>query len=85
MIDAVTSMFIRAKNRNIFSRLFKMMSTINDLKSNESSSILMKQDMSMSLSVTTLTRTDRFSNSLRFLASELTQDNHVLYVSTSCI
>ncbi len=28
----------------------------------------MKQDMSMSLSVTTLTRTDRFSNSLQFRA-----------------
>jgi len=68
----VTSMFIRARDRNIFSRLLKMMSTINDLKSNESSSILMKQDMSMSLSVTTLMKADRFSNSLRFRASELT-------------
>ena len=81
----VTSMFIKAKNRNIFFRLFKMMFTINDLKSNESSSILMKQDMSMSLSITTLTKTDRFSNSLRFHASELIQDSHMLYVLTSCI
>ncbi len=84
-IMSVTSMFIRAKNRNIFFRLFKMMSTINDLKSNESSSILMKQDMSMSLSVTTLTRTDYFLNSLRFRASELIQDSCMLYVLTSCI
>ncbi len=84
-IMSVTSMSIRARNRNIFSRLLKMTSTINDLKSNESSSILMKQDMSMSLSVTTLTKADHFSNSLRFRASELTQDSHVLYVLTSCI
>ncbi len=84
-IMSVTSMFIRARNRNIFSRLFKMTSTINDLKSNESSSILMKQDMSMSLSITTLTKADRFSNSLRFHASELTWDSRVLYVLTSCI
>jgi len=53
-VMSVTSMSIRARNRNIFSRLFKMTSTINGLKSNKSSSILMKQDMSMSLSVTTL-------------------------------
>ncbi len=84
-VMSVTLMSIRARNRNIFSRLFKMMFTINDLKSNESLSILMKQDMSMSLSVTTLTRTDRFSNSLRFRASELTWDSHMLYVLTSCI
>ncbi len=84
-IMSVTLMSIRARDRNIFSRLFKMTLTINDLKSNESSSILMKQDMSMLLSVTTLTRTDRFSNSLRFRASELIQDSRVLYVLTSCI
>ncbi len=41
-IMSVTLMSIRVKNRNIFSRLLKMMFTINDLKSNESSSILMK-------------------------------------------
>ncbi len=84
-VMSVTSMFIRARDQNIFSRLFKMTFTINDLKSNESSSILTKQDISMSLSVTTLTKADRFSNSLRFHASELIQDNHVLYVLTSCI
>ncbi len=71
-VMSVTSMFIRTKNRNIFSRLLKMTFTINDLKSNESSSILMKQNMSMSLSITTLTKTDHFSNSLQFHASELT-------------
>ncbi len=84
-VMSVTSMSIRARNRNIFFRLLKMTFTINDLKSNESSSILMKQDMSMSLSITTLTKTDCFSNLLWFRASELTQDNHVLYVLTSCI
>ena len=84
-IMSMTSMFIRMKNRNIFSRLLKMMLTINDLKLNESSSILMKQDMSMSLSVTTLTRTSRFSNSLRFHAFELIQDSCMLYVLTFCI
>ncbi len=71
-IMSVTSMFIRMKNWNIFFKLFKMMLTINDLKLNESSSILMKQNMSMLLSVTTLTRADHFSNSLQFHASELT-------------
>ncbi len=71
-VMSVTSVFIRVKNLNIFSRLFKMTSTVNDLKSNESSDMLMKQNMSILLSVTTLTKTDRFSNSLRFHASELT-------------
>ena len=70
-VMSVTSMFIRARNQNIFLKLFKMMSTINDLKSNELLSILMKQDISMSLSVTTLMKVNRFLNSLRFHASEL--------------
>ncbi len=68
----VTSVFIRAKDLNIFSRLLKMTSTMNDLKSNESSNMLMKQNMSISLSITTLTRADHFSNLLQFRASELT-------------
>ncbi len=59
----VTSVFIRARNLNIFSKLLKMTSTVNDLKLNESSDMLMKQNMSILLSVTTLTKTDRFSNS----------------------
>ncbi len=84
-VMSVTLISIRAKDLNIFSRLFKMMSTVNDLKSNESSGMLMKQNTSISLSVTTLTRTSRFSNSLRFHASELIQDSRVLYVLTSCI
>ncbi len=71
-VMSVTLMFIRAKDRNIFSKLLKMTFTINGLKSNESSSILMKQDMSMSLSVTTLTRANRFLNSLQFYVSKLT-------------
>ena len=46
-VMSMTSIFIRARNLNIFSKLFKMMSTINDLKSNESSDMLMKQNMSI--------------------------------------
>ncbi len=41
-VMSITSVFIRAKNLNIFSKLLKMTSTINDLKSNESSDMLMK-------------------------------------------
>ncbi len=84
-VMSVTSVSIRAKDLNIFSRLFKMTSIVNDLKSNELSDMLMKQNTSILLSVTTLTKTSRFSNSLRFRASELTQDSCVLYVLTSCI
>ncbi len=84
-VMSVTSVFIRAKNLNIFSRLFKMILTVNDLKSNESSDMLMKQNMSISLSITTLMKTSRFLNSLRFCASELIQDSCMLYVLTSCI
>ena len=84
-VMSVTSVFIRARDLNIFSRLFKMTSTVNDLKSNESSDMPMKQNMSISLSVTTLTKTDRFSNSQRSRALESSQDSHMLYVLTSCI
>ncbi len=62
-VMSVTSVFIRAKNLNIFSRLLKMTSIMNDLKSKESSDMLMKQNMSILLSVTTLMRTNRFLNS----------------------
>ncbi len=51
------------RNLNIFSRLFKMTSTVNDLKSNKSSGMLMKQNMNTSLSITTLTKVDHFLNS----------------------
>ncbi len=61
----MTLVFIKADNLNIFFKLLKMTLTVNDLKLNESSSMLMKQDMSMSLLVTTLTKTCRFSNSQR--------------------
>ncbi len=71
-VMSVTSVFIRARDLNIFSRLFKMTSTVNDLKLNESSDMLMKQNMSISLSVTTFMKTSRFLNSLQFHASELT-------------
>jgi len=84
-VMSVTFIFIRAKDLNIFSRLFKMMSTVNDLKSNESSDMLMKQNTSISFSVTTLTRTSCFSNLLQFRASELTWDSRMLYVLISCI
>ncbi len=84
-IMSVTSVFIRVRNLNFFSRLFKMMSTVNDLKSNESSDMLMKQNISILLSVTTLTKVSHFLNSLWFRASELIQDSHMLYVLTSCI
>ncbi len=69
-IMSVTSVSIRARNLNIFSRLLKMTSTVNDLKSNESSNMLMKQNMSISFSVTTLTKTDRFLNSQQSHALE---------------
>ncbi len=84
-IMSVTSVSIRARNLNIFSRLFKMTSTVNDLKSNELSGMLMKQNMSISFSVTTLTRADRFSNSQQSRALESSRDSHMLYVLTSCI
>ncbi len=61
-IMSVTSISIRARDLNIFSRLLKMTSKVNDLKSNESSDMLMKQNMSILLSVTTLTKADHFSN-----------------------
>ncbi len=77
---SMTSVYIKARNLNIFSKLFKMTSTVNDLKLNKSSDMLMKQNMSILFSVITLTKTDHFSNSLQFHASELIQDNHVLYV-----
>ncbi len=81
----MTSVFIKVKNLNIFSKLFKMTSTMNDLKSNESSNMLMKQNMSILLSVTTLMKADRFSNSLQIHTSELIQDSCMLYVLTFCI
>ncbi len=84
-VMSVTSVSIKVKDLNIFSRLFKMTSTVNDLKSNESSDMLMKQNMSISSSVTTLTRADHFSNSQRSCALESSQSSHMLYVLTSCI
>ncbi len=84
-VMSVTSISIRARNLNIFFRLLKITSTVNDLKSNESSDMLMKQNMSISFSVTTLTRTDHFSNSQRSHALESSQSSHMLYVLTSCI
>ncbi len=84
-VMSVTSISIRAKNLNIFFKLLKMTSTVNDLKSNESSDMLMKQNMNISLSVTTLTKTDRFLNSQRSRALESSWNSHMLYVLTSCI
>ncbi len=61
-VMSMTLVFIRVKNLNIFSKLFKMMSTVNDLKSNESSDMLIKQNMSILFSIITLTKADRFLN-----------------------
>ncbi len=84
-VMSMTSVFIRAKNLNIFSKLLKMTSTVNDLKSNESSDMLMKQNMSILLSVTTLMKAGRFSNSQRSHALKSSWNSHMLYVLTSCI
>ncbi len=81
----MTSVFIRVKDLNIFFKLLKMTSTMNNLKSNESSNMLMKQNMNISFSVTTLMRADCFLNSQWSHALELFQDSHMLYVLTSCI
>ena len=84
-IMSVTSVSIRARDLNIFSRLLKMTSTVNNLKSNKSSDMLMKQNMSISFSVTTLTKADRFLNLQQSHALELSWSSHMLYVLTSCI
>ncbi len=63
-VMSMTSIFIKVRNLNIFSKLLKMTSTVNDLKLNESLNMLMKQDMSILLSITTLMRTSHFSNLL---------------------
>ncbi len=84
-IMSVTLISIRARNLNIFSKLFKMTSTVNDLKSNELSNMLMKQNMSILLSVTTLTKADHFSNLQQSHALESSWSSHMLYVLTSCI
>ncbi len=54
--------FIKVRNLNIFSQLFKMMLTVNDLISKELSSMLIKQDINMLFLVTTLMKIDYFSN-----------------------
>ncbi len=84
-VMSVTSVFIRARDLNIFSKLFKMISTMNDLKLNESSDMLMKQNMSILFSVTTLMKIDCFSNLQQSHALKSFQDNYMLYVLTSCI
>ncbi len=84
-VMSVALVSIRVRNLNIFSRLLKMTSTMNDLKLNESSDMLMKQNMNILLSITTLTKADYFLNSQRSYALELFQDSYMLYVLTSCI
>ncbi len=81
-VMSVTSVFIKAKDLNIFSKLLKMTLTVNDLKSNESSNMLMKQNMSISFSITTLMKADHFSNSQRFCALESSWNSHTLYILT---
>ncbi len=84
-VMSVTSVSIRAKNLNIFFKLFKMTSIVNDLKLNESSDMLMKQNMSISFSVTTLMKTNHFSNSQQSYALESSWNSYMLYVLTFCI
>jgi hypothetical protein len=69
-VISMTLMSIKARNQNIFSRLFKMTSTVNDLKSKELSDMLMKQDMSVLLSIIILMKADRFLNLQQFHALE---------------
>ena len=61
-VMSMTSVFIKVKNLNIFSKLLKMTLTVNNLKSNESSDMLMKQNMSILLLITTLMKANRFLN-----------------------
>jgi len=67
-VMSIALIFIRVKDQNIFSRLFKMMLTINNLKSKESSNMLIKQDMNVSFSITNLMKIDHFSNLQQFYA-----------------
>ncbi len=67
---SMISIFIRMKNLKIFFKLFKMMLTVNDLKLNESSNMLMKQNMNILLSVITLMKANYFSNLQWFYALE---------------
>ncbi len=84
-VMSTTSVFIRARNLNIFSKLFKMMLTVNNLKLNKLSDMLMKQNMSTLLLITTLIKTDYFLNLQWFYALELCQSIYMLYVLSSCI
>jgi hypothetical protein len=84
-VMSMTLMSIRVRNRNIFFKLFKIMLTVNDLKLKESLSMLIKQDMNVLLSITTLMKTDRFLNLQWFHALESFQNIHMLYVLSSCI
>ncbi len=59
-VMSVTLISIKARNLNIFSKLLKMTLIVNDLKLNESSDMLMKQNISISFSIITLTKTDCF-------------------------
>ncbi len=61
----MTLIFIRVNDLNIFFKLLKITLIVNDLKLNELLNMLMKQDMNMSFSVITLTKTYRFLNSQR--------------------
>ncbi len=81
----MTSVFIRVRNLNILSELFKMISTVNDLKSNKLLNMLMKQNINILLSITTLMKADHFSNSQQSYALKSFWNNHMLYILTSCI
>ncbi len=61
----MTLIFIKINDLNILFKLLKITLTVNGLKLNELLNMLMKQDMNMSFSIITLTKTCRFSNSQR--------------------
>jgi len=84
-VMSMTSIFIRVRNLNIFSKLLKMISTVNDLKLNESSNMLMKQNISILLLITTLMKVDHFLNLQWSYALELFQDIYMFYVLSFCI
>jgi hypothetical protein len=81
-VMSIALIFIRVKDWNIFSKLLKMTSTVNDLKSKELLSMLIKQDISMLFSIMTLTKINHFSNLQWFHASVWLQSIDKFYVQS---
>ena len=84
-VMSMTSIFIKVRNLNIFSKLLKMISTVNDLKLNESSNMLMKQNISILFLITTLMKVNHFLNLQWSYALKSFQDIYMFYVLSSCI